>query len=700
VLAGPVLRRAQEDRVYVWLATSEPLESPRIDIHQVEQGRGGVRLRPLGNDSSATSLQLGARLWVHLLAAPGVTAPAPPSPRETRTAPGRPLPTDVLLGYDLVELGGRRRRLAELHGDLAALSLRGLPGPTFVLQGPRRPLRLAYASCRKLHGEGRDAAPALERLVDAAARDPRARVQTLLLGGDQVYADDVADLLIDDLTALGHAVLGRWESLPGVPEPHRLPIRGRDAAVKTARFSSGEAHNHLLTVGEWIAAYLLAWNPALWPTRFPSAVESLQRMDRSARDPVVGWILDGYPEQLRLLTDARAGSAAMRRVLANVATYMVFDDHEMTDDWNLNMSWERDVGGSALGRRLLLNGLCAYWAFQGWGNEPMDFPSNRVDPIVAYFARGADADADGAARALTTPRTWSFLVPTSPRTVVVDSRTGRGPTPVTVDSHQGNLRPRNPRAPRLLGTQERARTVELIRRARAEAGPGVVLLAPAPVWGLEGLEKLLSVAGFLAPAAVDLESWSANPRSRADLVTAALDSGVRPLVVLSGDVHYAFSAAVRVRGAGRDLPIAQFTSSATKNEAGGGLRWALRVLSVELPGLDSARSVWLQGGPDGPTHTVEVDPLAALPDRLAAEAVRRLLLATMGAPSWTETSAFAPVQRFGVGPLTVRDVVLRRNNVALLTVDGRTVTHRHLDADPSSSRAVPGVTWRLDDWPV
>jgi phosphodiesterase/alkaline phosphatase D-like protein len=28
-------------------------------------------------------------------------------------------------------------------------------------------------------------------------------------------------------------------------------------------------------------------------------------------------------------------SAAIRHLFANVATYMIWDDHEITDDWNL-----------------------------------------------------------------------------------------------------------------------------------------------------------------------------------------------------------------------------------------------------------------------------------------------------------------------------------------------------------------------------
>jgi hypothetical protein len=68
--------------------------------------------------------------------------------------------------------------------------------------------------------------------------------------------------------------------------------------------------------------------------------------------------------------------AATRRVLANVPTYMVFDDHDVTDDWNLTRERrEAVVAGRALrarsrlracwasstGRRFVANALaCSY----------------------------------------------------------------------------------------------------------------------------------------------------------------------------------------------------------------------------------------------------------------------------------------------------------------------------------------------------
>ncbi len=59
----------------------------------------------------------------------------------------------------------------------------------------------------------------------------------------------------------------------------------------------------------------------------------------------------------------------VRRALANISTFMIFDDHEITDDWNLNPSWRDRVFTSPLGKAIIRNGMMAYALFQDWGNR-------------------------------------------------------------------------------------------------------------------------------------------------------------------------------------------------------------------------------------------------------------------------------------------------------------------------------------------
>ena len=63
-----------------------------------------------------------------------------------------------------------------------------------------------------------------------------------------------------------------------------------------------------------------------------------------------------------------------RRVMANVPTYMIFDDHDITDDWNFSQFWVNRAHTSSLGIQVLRNGLMAYTVFQDWGNVPAEYP--------------------------------------------------------------------------------------------------------------------------------------------------------------------------------------------------------------------------------------------------------------------------------------------------------------------------------------
>ncbi len=63
----------------------------------------------------------------------------------------------------------------------------------------------------------------------------------------------------------------------------------------------------------------------------------------------------------------------VRRTLANVPTYMMMDDHDATDDWNLNPIWVERVNNTTFGRAILRNALASYAVFQDWGNDPVRY---------------------------------------------------------------------------------------------------------------------------------------------------------------------------------------------------------------------------------------------------------------------------------------------------------------------------------------
>ncbi|MDZ4682924.1 MAG: hypothetical protein SGI94_20950 [Saprospiraceae bacterium] len=71
------------------------------------------------------------------------------------------------------------------------------------------------------------------------------------------------------------------------------------------------------------------------------------------------------------------GLPKVRCALANISTYMMFDDHEVTDDWHLTREWVQRAYSLPMGRRVMQNALSAFAVFQAWGNTPERFEFNQ-----------------------------------------------------------------------------------------------------------------------------------------------------------------------------------------------------------------------------------------------------------------------------------------------------------------------------------
>jgi hypothetical protein len=79
----------------------------------------------------------------------------------------------------------------------------------------------------------------------------------------------------------------------------------------------------------------------------------------------------------------------VRVLLANVPTFLMFDDHEITDDWNFDAEWVRMIHNQKdkyqFWPKTITDGLIAYWMYQGWCNKaPSQWPN---DPRVRCLTR-------------------------------------------------------------------------------------------------------------------------------------------------------------------------------------------------------------------------------------------------------------------------------------------------------------------------
>jgi hypothetical protein len=577
VLAGPMPRRVAPDAVSMFVACRRP-RTVRLSLYRGTQADPGR----LAAGGQAATVPLGRRLHVAVVTA------RPPTPLDPGT----------VYGYDL---GFTADPGAPDHGpadaDLASLGLRDRlayrPGhlPSLVLP-PRRleQVRLVHGSCRKPHGERRDALATLDRILEATHGDPEARPQQLFLTGDQVYADDVAPGLLRLCRQVGRAALG-WaapEPLPGAPaaDDFALAPAHRDHLVRHgAGFTGPVLDCHLMTLAEFYGMYLLIWSEELWP-RDPAGQATLPAAEAALDHP--GWRdTDHHAAWRKALAQAvRTRPAVLefartlprvRRALANVATYMIFDDHDVTDDWNLHRRWHEHVHRRPLGRRMVQNALSAYAVFQGWGNEPDQFAPDRpggrlLEDLAAWDgAEGGTCEAIRARLGLpsldaSAAIRWDYQVDTpSYQAIVLDTRTQRGFRPGGTGLA----------APALLGPEAMRRQLDDRFAARQGPVPVTVLVSAAPVFGHPLIEAKIQLKRFKAiewyeqgPAAVDREAWSLDPPAFEALLAALVP--FRQVVILSGDVHYGFAGSVaywdRRTGAERQARFVQCTSTPLKNE--------------------------------------------------------------------------------------------------------------------------------------
>jgi hypothetical protein len=438
-----------------------------------------------------------------------------------------------------------------------------------------------------------------------------------------------------------------------------------------AQMTTVDAWAHLFSLGEFAAMYLSVWsdacwprktgttgaldlatdeqmmpNPPPWPDRIPTYLDA--PLDgRESRDhhlpeaqrkvsPFQNYktFLDPSPpddtrtpEQLAeayekhvqdrkaaftqdrtQLTVFESGLAKVGRVLANIPTYMIFDDHDVTDDWNLNRTWYDRVFHTSLGVMTVRNALVSYALFQDWGNDPLKYESVGVhrqllDTIEGLFpageTRGPNATAgdeidallgfnlfgtvndDGSVSAVNPPITWHFSVP-GPKhlAVALDNRTRR--SFLSRNGPPGNV------AGSLDATASTPQTEQVPAGPFTDGKEVLLVIAPLQVLGPPILDEFVAPAAFRAFDVKDyetklqpglrsgsrgmmgtnpdaIEGWAFDPKTLEALLRRL--EPYRRVVLLSGDVHYSASTVMSYWRKGVQDParIVQFTSSGFKN---------------------------------------------------------------------------------------------------------------------------------------
>jgi hypothetical protein len=306
------------------------------------------------------------------------------------------------------------------------------------------------------------------------------------------------------------------------------------------------------------------------------------RSRRGTEEPPGETVAD-FEEYTRLYWDAWK-NPVIRWLLSTVPSAMIFDDHDVHDDWNISQAWVEEMRGKPWWEERIVGAFMSYWIYQHLGNlSPEELEDNGLfervqsaqDPtrVLREFAFKADREIAGTR--------WSYHRDFGRvRLVVMDSRAGR----VLKEGHRS-----------ILDDEEWAwiedkTTGDFDHLLLGTSLP--FLLAPG-LHHLEAWNEAICAGAWGRQAAkfgegmrqlVDLEHWAAFHDSFTGLakLLRSVASGERSeadppasVAVLSGDVHHGYLAEMEF-GDGVKSPVYQVASSPLRNPLGPPERLAMR----------------------------------------------------------------------------------------------------------------------------
>ena len=386
---------------------------------------------------------------------------------------------------------------------------------------PGKPLRMAFGSCRTSvsHDEEGNKAHGVDAMRAYALRMAQGGVDKwpdlILFLGDQVYADEATEAMVEFIEARRDIEQPPWDELKDYEE-----------------------YAHL---------YRLAWS-----------------------DPANRWLLSTLPSS------------------------MIFDDHDIRDDWNTSHAWRQEMERTSWWHGRIVAGLSSYWVYQHLGNLS---PQERADDEIWQKVVAAEDDPEEldlsdtldefAARVDKQPDgyRWSYVRDLgTARLVVVDSRAARvleeGRRSILDDAEMS-----------WLDEQMQGGFEHLF------VGTSLPFLLSPGLHHFEAWSEALVGGGWgergkrlgeKLRQAVDLEHWAAFQDGFQAVAAMAVEvadgkRGPAPHTVtfLSGDVHHSYVAEARRDGGSR---IIQAVCSPIRNPLPRSMRFGTAVLAYGVAG--------------------------------------------------------------------------------------------------------------------
>jgi phosphodiesterase/alkaline phosphatase D-like protein len=267
------------------------------------------------------------------------------------------------------------------------------------------------------------------------------------------------------------------------------------------------------------------------------------------------------------------GDETIRWLLSTLPSAMIFDDHDVHDDWNTSISWLEEMRKKSWWERRITSALASYWVYQHLGNlSPgkiaerglLDRVKSEPDAgrLLHEWASEADWGSEG--------RRWSY------------SRDLGDTRLVVLDSREGRILGERPR--RMFDEEEWDWLEEVITGdvRHLIIADTLPIFLPHAIHHLEAWNdavaggawsRLMKGTAERIRRGLDLEHWGAFPHSFERIVgliraAGSGESGAAPasIVTLGGDVHHAYLARVDFPDeAGVESPVWQAVCSPFRN---------------------------------------------------------------------------------------------------------------------------------------
>ena len=273
--------------------------------------------------------------------------------------------------------------------------------------------------------------------------------------------------------------------------------------------------------------------------------------ERRGTDGEPGDDVADYEEYTRLYRETW-GEETIRWLLSVVPSAMLFDDHDVHDDWNTSISWLEERREKPWWHRRITGALASYWVYQHLGNLSPDEIDDRG--ILDHVKSAPDAghalhewagDVDWGSEG----RRWSF-----------SRDLGNGVRLVMLDSREGRVlgeRPRQMFDDEEWEWLEGVITGDVRHLLVADTLP---IFLPQAIHNLESWNDAVAAGawtramkgfGERVRRAIDLEHWAAFPHSFDRIVELIRAAGAgergdppKSIVTLGGDIHHAYLAKV------------------------------------------------------------------------------------------------------------------------------------------------------------